>query len=44
VAALVEQNRKKGIPVVWKVKELAQRELVVELVVELEGDLGQTEE
>jgi hypothetical protein len=30
--------------VVRKVKELAQRELVVELVVELEGDLGQTEE
>lgn len=44
VAALVEQNRKKGIPVVWKVKELAQRELVVELVVQLKGDLGQTEE
>ena len=44
VAALVEQNRKKGIPVVWKVKELAQRELVVELVVELKGDLGETEE
>ncbi len=29
---------------VWKVKELAQRELVVELVVELKGDLGETEE
>lgn len=37
VAFLVEQNRKKGIPVVWKVKELAQRELIVELVVDLKG-------
>lgn len=44
VAALVEMNRKKGIPVVWKVKELAQRELVVELVVDLKGTLEQAEE
>ena len=35
VAAIVERNRKRGIPVVWKVKELAQRQLVVELVVDL---------
>lgn len=37
VAGLVEANRKKGIPVVWKVKELAQRELIIELVVDLKG-------
>lgn len=35
IAELVEKSRKKGIPVVWKVKELAQRELVLELVVDL---------
>ncbi len=37
VAGLVEANRKKGIPVVWKVKELAQRELIIELAVDLKG-------
>ncbi len=37
IAELVEKSRKKGIPVVWKVKELAQRELVLELVVDLRG-------
>ena len=41
VAGLVEANRKKGIPVVWKVKELAQRELVIELVVDLKGVVDQ---
>lgn len=35
VADVVERNRKKGISVMWKVKELAQRQLVVELVVDL---------
>ncbi|MGI6782642.1 MAG: ParB/RepB/Spo0J family partition protein [Aminivibrio sp.] len=40
VAGLVEANRKRGIPVVWKVKELAQRELVIELVVDLKGAMG----
>lgn len=44
VAALVEGNRKKGIPIAWKVKELAQRELVVELVVDLKGALEEREE
>lgn len=37
VADVVERNRKKGISVMWKVKELAQRQLVVELVVDLRG-------
>ncbi len=41
VAAIVERNRKKGIPVVWKVKELAQRQLVVELVVDLKGQIDE---
>ncbi len=43
VAGLVESSRKKGIPVVWKVKELAQRELVIELVVDLKGAMNQQE-
>lgn len=35
LASLVESQRKKGVPVVWKVRELAQSELVVEIVVNL---------
>lgn len=35
ISSLVESQRKKGVPVIWKVKELAQSELVVEIVVNL---------
>lgn len=41
VADVVERNRKKGISVMWKVKELAQRQLVVELVVDLRGQIDE---
>ncbi|GAB1485036.1 hypothetical protein MASR2M79_00820 [Aminivibrio sp.] len=41
VAAIVERNRKKGISVMWKVKELAQRQLVVELVVDLKEHMDE---
>ena len=41
VADVVERNRKKGISVAWKVKELAQRQLVVELVVDLRGQIDE---
>ncbi len=41
VADLVEKSRKKGIRVTWRVKELVQRELVLELVVSLKGDYGE---
>jgi ParB family chromosome partitioning protein len=44
IAELVEKSRRKGIPVVWKVKELAQRELVLELVVDLKGSVSSEEE
>ncbi|WP_024821846.1 MULTISPECIES: ParB/RepB/Spo0J family partition protein [Aminobacterium] len=39
LAVLVESNRRKGIPVIWKVKELAQRELIVEITVDLKGHI-----
>lgn len=39
LADLVEGQRKKGVPVVWKVRELAQSELVVEIVVDLKRQL-----
>lgn len=39
LASLVESHRKKGVPVMWKVKELAQTELVVEIVVDLKGPM-----
>lgn len=39
LASLVESQRKKGVPVVWKVRELAQSELVVEIVVDLKGPM-----
>ncbi|EFC90191.1 parB-like partition protein [Dethiosulfovibrio peptidovorans DSM 11002] len=39
LADLVEKQRKKGIPVVWKVRELAQSELVVEIIVDLKKQL-----
>jgi ParB family chromosome partitioning protein len=44
LAALVEGNRKKGIPIAWKVKELAQRELVVEITVDLSKRMDSNEE
>ncbi|NLB83606.1 MAG: ParB/RepB/Spo0J family partition protein [Synergistaceae bacterium] len=43
VADVVERNRKKGISVMWKVKELAQRQLVVELVVDLKGQMDESD-
>ena len=44
VAELVEKSRKKGIQVAWKVKELAQRELILELIVDLKGASAQSGE
>ncbi|MDI9370827.1 MAG: chromosome partitioning protein ParB, partial [Synergistota bacterium] len=37
IAELVERNRRKGIQVAWSVKELAQRELILELIVDLKS-------
>lgn len=39
LAALVESQRKKGVPVIWKVRELAQSELVVEIIVNLKEQM-----
>ncbi|PIE54853.1 MAG: chromosome partitioning protein ParB [Dethiosulfovibrio peptidovorans] len=39
LANLVEVQRRKGVPVVWKVRELAQSELIVEIVVDLKKQL-----
>lgn len=44
VAELVEKSRKKGIQVAWKVKELAQRELILELIVDLKSASAQSGE
>lgn len=35
LAELIDRERKKGVPVIWKVRELAQSELIVEIVVDL---------
>lgn len=43
LALVVEESRKKGVPVLWKVRQLAQNELVVEIKVNLDDkhkDLG----
>jgi len=37
LAFIVEGSRKKGVPVLWKVRQIAQNELVVEIKVELDG-------
>jgi len=44
LALLVEQSRRRGIPVVWKVKELAQRQLIVEIAVDLKEQIVNDEE
>ena len=44
LAVLVEGNRKRGIPIAWKVKELAQRELVVEITVDLSKRMEPSQE
>ena len=36
-AALVNKHRARGIPAQWKVRELAQNALVVEIVVDLKA-------
>ncbi len=43
LASLVEAQRKRGVPVVWKVRELAQSELVVEIVVDLKEHMMEGE-
>lgn len=37
LALIVEGSRQKGVPVLWKVRQIAQNELVVEIKVELAG-------
>nr|WP_321499748.1 ParB/RepB/Spo0J family partition protein [uncultured Dethiosulfovibrio sp.] len=44
ISSLVESQRKKGVPVIWKVKELAQSELVVEIVVDLKEKMIEAKE
>ncbi|SMG21426.1 ParB/RepB/Spo0J family partition protein [Dethiosulfovibrio salsuginis] len=44
ISSLVESQRKKGVPVIWKVKELAQSELVVEIVVNLKEKMIEAKE
>ena len=44
ISSMVESQRKRGVPVIWKVKELAQRELVVEIIVNLKEKMIETKD